>query len=111
MIKKSIWDTWSQRHKTKYNKENNDNIFEANSGHLDVNYLIYNLKLDKELITRWKHYEPITKDNSTIKTIEINDKYVSNGFTPETFDSSDTIIIKSCTGTGKATTTAHSNDT
>jgi hypothetical protein len=35
-----IFDVYSQQNKIKYNKENNFNIWNKNSGHIDINYLI-----------------------------------------------------------------------
>ena len=60
-----------------------------------------------------KHYEPITKDISNIKNVEMNNNYIyDKGYegpqlSQEIFNNYDTIIIKSTTGTGKTSNTAH----
>ena len=101
-----IWDKWSYN-KTNYDKKNNFKIWETLN--LNINF---NTILDEPL-PYIKHYEPITKDISNIKNVEMNNNYIyDKGYegpqmTQEIFNNYDTIIIKSTTGTGKTSNTAH----
>ena len=107
-----LWDEWSQQSEH-YNKTKNDKQWEYNQGIMDINYLIW-LQGDKtvspiqtqkvyEPIQKYKVYEPITVDTTNIKQVTFDANYVSDGLDFKTFEDHDTIIIKSCTGTGKTT--------
>ena len=101
-----IWDKWSYNN-TNYDKNNNFKIWETLN--LNINF---NAILDEPL-PYIKNYEPITKDISNIKNVEMNNNYIyDKGYegpqmTQEIFNNYDTIIIKSTTGTGKTSNTAH----
>ena len=100
-----LWDEWSQQ-SDRYNKIKNDQQWRNNNGVMDINYLIW-LEGGHERVQKYKQYTPITKDISNISQIEFNEQYVSNGLDYDTFKDHETIIIKSCTGTGKTTCIAN----
>jgi hypothetical protein len=66
----------------------------------DINYLTHLLKL--ESIARYKNYQHLIKPSTNNR--QINSKFIQ--LTADELTNSDTIIMKSCTGTGKTTTTA-----
>jgi hypothetical protein len=103
-----LWSQWS-RQSTHYNKAKNENQWSNNKGFIDINYLVWVLRKageDVEYVSKFKQYTPITKDISAIKQILFNKPFVSEGLSYKTFEEHDTIIIKSCTGTGKTTAVA-----
>ena len=106
--KHSIWDIWSKKSLTKYNKINNSNIWNCNDGHININYLIHLINDNEpttknELIEFYKPYEPLTQQLKEYINIEANTNYISNCFTYEQLYNNDIILIQSCTGTGKTT--------
>jgi hypothetical protein len=110
--KLDIWDSFSKKSK-RYNKANNMIIWNNLNSFLDINYLIsiinslassQNTKL--ELIESYKPYEPFTTPMNNFNVKEFNTQYVSDGFLFKEFQENSTIIIESCTGTGKTTATA-----
>jgi hypothetical protein len=110
--KQDIWDSFSKKSK-RYNKANNMIIWNSLNSFLDVNYLIsiinslsssQNSKL--ELIESYKPYEPFTTPMNNFNIKEFNKQFVSDGFLFKEFQENNTIIIESCTGTGKTTATA-----
>ena len=109
-----IFDEWS-KNTSHYNRTNNKYLWKQNSGVLDINYLVYVLNKDSnnnyKLITKYKLYEPITT-HTPKNHIIMNNKYLfCQGYdkpqlTYDLFNKHDTLIIKSCTGTGKTTSIA-----
>lgn len=112
-----IWDKWSAK-SANYNKEKNISTWNNIKGIIDINYIITeinktNQKKDKlEFIQKYKPFTPITCNISNIKKYDMNHKYLydeqnkQGSFNYDLFKAHDTIIIKSCTGTGKTTATA-----
>lgn len=110
--KYDLFNEWS---KQSPNYNNDDNLFywDYNKGVIDINYLV--IELNKtglnlpyaEKVKELKEDETI-KNNETTKEINFNNKYVfdennDNTFNYKLFNEYDSIIIKSCTGTGKTT--------
>ena len=105
---KQTWDQWSKQ-AANYNQAKNEKFWESTRGILDINYLVWLLRKGgskREFVEKWKPYHPITQNIEAVKQITFNAPYVSEGLTKETFDQYDTIVIKSCTGTGKTTAVA-----
>lgn len=108
-----IWDSFSRKSK-KYNESNNINIWNNLNSFLDVNYIIsiinsYSVKNNKkalELIESYKPYQPFTANFNDFHFKEFNREYVSDGFSFKELQEYSTIIMESCTGTGKTTATA-----
>ena len=116
---KQIWDDYSKP-STKYNKQNNFIIWDTNEALIDINYLIH--VLNKELnenqykkIPKCKVYEPLTSqknicnidqpyikiakyENDTEEQLKLYNKDIEQHFFND-----HTMIIESCTGTGKST--------
>jgi superfamily II DNA or RNA helicase len=109
--KLDIWDSFSRKSK-KYNKHNNITIWNNINSFLDVNYLIsiinsFSSQTKKlELIESYKPYEPFTTPMTEFNVKEFDTQYVSDGFLFKEFQENSTIIMESCTGTGKTTSTA-----
>jgi len=111
-----IFDEWSKQSK-KYNYNNNVQLWNSNAGNIDINFLVYLVNIENNSnnssIQYIKPYEPILNDITHIKTITYNNKYVydetfnKNQFDKDIFNNYATLIIKSTTGTGKTTSTAH----
>ena len=100
-----IFDNFSKKGKN-YNYENNLKLWNYNTGCIDINYLIIRLNqeqvMDLPLIEKCK----ILPENimyKKIKNITLNKLHLE--IDDEIFDSYDTLIIKSDTGTGKTTHT------
>ena len=105
---KEVWDQWS-RQSPNYNQVENERIWQSSKAILDINYLICLLRKagsTREFVTTWKPYKPVTQNLAEVKRITFNNRYVSEGLSQDTFDNHETIIIKSCTGTGKTTAIA-----
>ena len=103
-----IWKDWSKQ-SINYDSVKNKRYWNIANPFIDINYLVYVLrsagnKID--YIRKYKKYDPLTKDNFYNKKIENNANYVSELLSNEDFNVYDTIIIKSCTGTGKTTAVA-----
>lgn len=99
MNKYIIWDKWSSK-SSKYDKQKNITIYNSTKGILNINYLM--TLLEKPLVPSHKPV-PMT----TIRpNRSINKKYVSECISYDEFKMNKTIIIKSCTGTGKTTAVA-----
>ena len=103
-----IWNNWSKKGNN-YDVNKNIIIWNNNKGNININYLIHLLNDNNEtkldLIQFYKPYEPLTQ-NIEFEQLEFNNRYVSNGFTYEHLINNNTIIIKSCTGSGKTTAIA-----
>jgi len=101
-----IFDNFSKQSK-KYNYENNLKLWNANTGCIDINYLILIInkeqKLKLPLINKCKSL-PKLKVPPNIKQINFNKKFLE--IDDEIFNNNDTLIIKSDTGTGKTTYTS-----
>ena len=95
-----IWNDWSTMSKA-YDYEQNMLIWNNMVATYDINYLTFQLKM--ETIARYKNYYHLTNP-SQISSKQINSKYIQ--LTLDELNNSDTVIMKSCTGTGKTTTTA-----
>ena len=101
--KYDLWNEWSKQSK-RFNKRKNDSIWKATKKIIfDISYMIkitnYNL---------FKIYTPIIKER---KMKAMNNKYLYDKNTKDNFNLIDysnnkTIIIQSCTGTGKTTAVA-----
>ena len=110
-----IWDNWSKKSKS-YNYNKNINLWNANSGSIDINYLIYLIntenKTNYKFIEKYKIYNPLVNEINSNKIV-MNNKYLfdknysESQFTYDIFKNYNTIIIKSCTGTGKTTSVAN----
>ena len=93
-----IWNDWSTMSR-KYDYDKNMEIWNNIIPSYDINYLRHILKM--EPINRFKKYNMLS---SQIPTKQMNSKYIQ--LTKEDLVNSNTVIMKSCTGTGKTTTTA-----
>ena len=111
--KHEIWEKWSRK-STNYNHENNNNIWNNNAGLIDVNYIIHILNNEGHKLKTIIKYIPYialkTDITCEMKTINTKYTYDKNNFSKEQFiyddfNDNETIIIKSCTGTGKTTAT------
>ena len=94
----TIWDDWSTM-STKYDLDKNMEIWNNMTSTYDINYLTHILKI--EPIARYKNYQMLS---SKTPNTQINSKYIS--ISMDEFNKSDTLIMKSCTGSGKTTATA-----
>ena len=101
---KQVWTQWSQP-AANYNEAKNEQIWQSRAPCLDINYLVWLLRKNgskRAFVEKWKPYHPIAKERlAEVKQMTFNAPYVTEGFSKETFDNHETIIIKSCTGTGK----------
>ena len=105
---KDVWSTWSKQ-AANYDQAKNEQIWNSTPGILDINYLVWVLRKagsEREFVAKWKPHNPVTRDLSDIKQITFNKPFVSQGLSRENFENYETIIIKSCTGTGKTTAIA-----
>jgi hypothetical protein len=107
--KYDIFDKWAQK-SIHYHAEDNRYYYDRIKIHIDINYLINVLKhnkIDIKYIERVKKVVHITTDISGIKKVEYINKFVYNSendsetLNYELFDKHDTLIVQSCTGTGK----------
>lgn len=96
MNKFQIWDNWSKSH-SKYDLNKNVDIWNGLNGILNVNYLMNVIKAP--LI---KTHKPIPTNIFKADKI-VNHKYVSECISYDEFIENESIVIKSCTGTGKTT--------
>ena len=95
-----IWNDWSTMSE-KYDYGQNMLIWNNMTTTYDINYLTHVLKM--EPIARYKKYHYLIKPSTNNR--QIKSKYIQ--LAVDELTTSDTIIMKSCTGTGKTTTTAH----
>jgi len=111
-----MFDKWSKGG-IKYNYDKNLKHWNNNPASIDINYLVFYLnRIDEtcnlEIVEKSKKIKNDVTNDNKCQNIEINNKYVFNENDQETtfnynhFKNNDTIIIKSCTGTGKTTATA-----
>lgn len=106
--KKELWKKWSKT-SSRYNSLNNKDYWQLARPIIDINYIVHILRnngLTIEYIQKYKIYEPLTVDNFYGKKIDDNKQYVSDMLHYQDFEEFETIIIKSCTGTGKTTVIA-----
>jgi len=101
------WDSWSYTSQN-YNKINNLKIWRTiKNVKYDINYIVHiiNTETDNqvEFFKSFKRFDALTKD---FNPIHKNNKYVSEILSYTEFRENKTIIIKSCTGTGKTTAMA-----
>ena len=76
---------------------------------MDINYLVWVLNQnghEVEQVTRHKVYTPVAGLPGDWQHMTDNARYVSDILSYEAFDANDTIVIESCTGTGKTTAIA-----
>ncbi len=98
-----VWSTWS-RQGGQFDQAKNEQIWNSAPGISDISYLVWVLRRagsSREFVSKWKPHHPITQDLSNVKQITFNKPFVSERLSQETFENYETIIIKSCTGTGK----------
>lgn len=108
-----IWDSFSKKSK-RYSKTNNMIIWNNLNCFFDINYIIsiinsYSVKNNNktlDLIESYKPYRPFTVNFHDFHFKEFKREYVSDGLTFKEFQENSTIIMESCTGTGKTTATA-----
>ena len=107
--KKEIWDKWSST-SDRYNQFKNNNMWRnAKKIKFDINYVVNVINQSREKdekikhIDTYKEFKPITKN---IIAEKFNDYRVSNIYTFDDFKKNKTVIIQSCTGTGKTTMVA-----
>ena len=96
--KMAIWDDWSTMSE-KYDMDKNMEIWNNTTSTYDINYLTHILKTVP--IVRYKNYQMLS---SKTPNSLINSKYIQ--ISTDEFNKSDTLIMKSCTGSGKTTATA-----
>jgi hypothetical protein len=94
-----VWDNWS-RTSTKYDEYKNIIIWDSSNGIININYLMTALNLP--LI---KSHKPLPELHLKANKI-VNEMYVSNCISYNEFRNNDSVIVKSCTGTGKTSATA-----
>jgi len=94
--KYEIWDEWSKKSVTKYNKEKNDENWNNVNCEFDENLLKYFANIP---LTYYREYKPLTK---AIKEVNINSKYLSDSIKMDDLKNKKGIIIQSCVGTGKS---------
>lgn len=107
--KKEIWENWSKKsinydeakNNATYNSINLKEVYD-----LDINTIIKILNTEHghtlPYIKRYKPNEPLIKQTN-IQYIMGEAEYIDELFTYDTFLNNDTILINSCTGTGKTT--------
>ena len=111
--KYDIFSKWSAKSEN-YSEYRNRYFYDRITSYIDINFLINELrrhKVDIKYIERYKYVDHITTDLTGLKKIEFNNRYVYNTTASDTldydiFDKYKTLIIKSCTGTGKTTAVA-----
>jgi hypothetical protein len=102
-----IWNSWSANSEN-YNHNNNNYIWRnIKSVKYDINYIVHIIKTQTDnqvdFYKSYKRFEALTKDFNPIHKMN---KYVSEILSYSDFKEHKTIIIKSCTGTGKTTAMA-----
>jgi hypothetical protein len=102
-----IFDTFSKRSPEKYDKNNNNKIWNNTCGRIDINYLINKINREKNL--KLKLVAKCTVNNEKLKFDQfekciVNEKFVNINY--DTFRDNNTIVIQSVTGTGKTTNVA-----
>ena len=110
---KELWKSWSKQ-SNKYNSTKNKYYWKLAKPVIDINYVVYMLRKKGhkvDYVIRYKKYEPLTITDFYHKKIDSCKQYVSDILTYEDFEKYETIIIKSCTGTGKTTAIAKHIDT
>jgi hypothetical protein len=106
----NLWDEWS-KNSTNYNLENNIQIWNKNKGAIDINYLIFLVNFENKTklkpIEKYKIMEKLDDKNLKCNIKTINNNFLLNGnenlnnCSYDDFLKNDTLIIQSCTGTGK----------
>lgn len=107
--KYDIFEEYSKKSNKKYDQKKNLDMWNANKGIYDINYLInvlnnkgHKIPYANEKFQSIQHIcSERTDDLPDAKTF--NKMYVSDGVGFDDFNSSETLIIQSCTGTGKTT--------
>ena len=112
MDKKEIWDKWSKG-SDKYNKYKNEKIWRGNKKLIyDIRYLLALLN-EKPKVNLYKKYIPMTQTYKNIEKKEMNHYRLHDQdnkdilqYTYDDLNNNDTVVLKSCTGTGKTTANA-----
>jgi len=106
MGKLKLWDDFSRKilktkSKISYSYDRNKYVYDNVTGDIDINYLCHITK--SSVVKSFKPYQPISYDklNRDIQILPIDLQFLK--FRSDVFDQNDTIIIRSCTGTGKTT--------
>lgn len=99
--KRELWEEWSKQ-SPKYNKQNNDNMWNAEIPKFDINILMN--EIDAKPLPYTYKYISIT-DIKNIDISEQNERYIDLDKVFNIGTVKKCIIIKSDTGTGKTTTT------
>jgi hypothetical protein len=110
--KHAIWSEWSKRGGN-YNEAENERKWNSNEGILDINYLTWVLNQNGgnvEQIPKHKKYSPINQLPTGWQQQVGNKQYVSDLLDYETFGANETIVIQSCTGTGKNNSDCQTHD-
>ena len=98
---KKLWDEWSSANPIKYDKIENDIIYDNISSQCDINYIILILNNKGHKYEKIKKYKKIDDDYKNKNTIEINYKYFDIDI--DKIIKYQDIIIKASCGTGKTT--------
>ena len=112
-----IWMDWCKKGDN-FDYEKNLAHWKYNQGVIDINYLVVQINTKRDpsnrmpFIPKYKPFIPITADISKIKKFNMDHHYLydegkaDRSFNYNLFKDHETIIIKSCTGTGKTTSIA-----
>jgi hypothetical protein len=102
-----IWDSWSSASENFYYDTNLYIWRNIKSVKYDINYIVHIIKTQTDnqvdFYKSYKRFDALTKDFNPIHKMN---KYVSEILSYSDFKEHKTIIIKSCTGTGKTTAMA-----
>jgi hypothetical protein len=101
--KYELFDAWSKQ-SSRYDADKNRYMWEHNSGVIDINYLTHQLKMPP--IEKCKRFTSSAHIPSHVQIKKVDKMFVSDSLTYDEFNSHPTIVIKSCTGTGKTTAVA-----
>ena len=106
--KYDIFQEWCKQ-SPHYNKTKNMQLWNSLRPKVDINWWIRELNKKGENFELAQRYKPIKTHNVDINTYKMNNKYLydetqkNKTFNYKMFKDYETIIIKSCTGTGKTT--------
>ena len=110
--KHDIWSEWSKQG-SNYDEAENERHWNNNKGILDINYLVWVLNQSGqnfEQVPKYKAYSPVSNVPAGWVQVAGDAPFVSDLLTLESFRAHDTILIESCTGTGKTTAVAKHMD-
>ena len=96
-----IWDEWSKT-SSSYDATTNHIIWnQLNNTDININYLCHLLK--QKPYDYYKPYVPLDNLQQINQSKKINNKYVSEFYNYSSFKHHNTVVIESCTGSGKTT--------